>query len=93
MQWTDDDPREAEEARLDEAANRAYYLALYAAGRDRELCDAYCLRGWDVYRRDTGEIIEAGICSYTVETATEEEALPLVAAHILTQIDAGYLGC
>jgi hypothetical protein len=87
MPWSYDDAQRAEEE------ERAFLLGLYRAGRWRELADAYCHEGLQVYRGAYGRILEAGICSYRVCTDTEEGALVLVAAHIKAQIDAGVLGC
>jgi len=87
MPWTRDDALRAE------AELRASLLDLYEAGKYRELADAYCHEGWGVSRRDTGEVIDAGICSFVVEGFTEEVALARVAGHIKAQIEAGVLGC
>jgi len=87
MPWSSDDALRAEEDL------RNAPLDLYEAGKYRELADAYCHEGWGVSRRDTGAIIDAGICSVRVEGMTEEAALVLVAGHIKAQIEAGVLGC
>jgi hypothetical protein len=87
MSWTEEDYCQAE------TLVRDWLLGLYEAGKYRELCERYCHEGWFYGLNDAGELVEAGICSFTVTEGTEAEALAVVAAHIREQVLAGVHGC